>query len=454
MQDILPYKKTTSSRLPGRLILMNDLVLRGVRPAGGEPGDLFLHDGWLVDEVPPGAAVIDADGLIALPGLVDPHCHLREPGSPAETIASGTAAAAHGGFTAVAAMPNTTPACDNPDAAAWLQARAAAVQAAAQVVPVGAVTQGRAGHRLADLVGLAGAGVRLFSDDGAAVASDDLLREALLAVAPFGGVVADHCQNPALAGPAAWRPDCLPATLFEGIPGTGETTDPELWPARAETSIVERDIQIAAETGCRVHLCHLSCAESVEIVRWAKARHIRVSTEVTPHHLFLTADCLAAGGAAFKVNPPLRTPEDIAALRDGLADGTIDMIGTDHAPHLAADKAKPLPQASPGLTGLEQALAVVIETMINPGRIDWPAVTRLMSAAPAQLLGLNNQGRPLAAGQPANLVLIDPTRRSLVQPEDSASLARNNPYTGRDLPAPVIMTIWAGRITYQTPGLA
>jgi len=408
-----------------------NMVLRGVTLFTGERRDLFVSGTRLVGTEPPAAQVVDGRGLIALPGLVDPHTHLREPAAhPAETIATGTAAAARGGFTAVAAMPNTTPACNGPDEVRWLLARAREVGAAARVVPIGAVTVDRAGRELADLAGMADAGVRLFSDDGAAVATADLLRAALLAVKGFDGAVADHCQNPELAGPGAWNPD-------------------ENWPVEAETSIVARDIELARETGGHVHLCHLSCADSVELVRQAKAAGVPVTAEVTPHHLLLTSDNLAGGNPAFKVNPPLRGTADVDALRDGLADGTIDVIGTDHAPHRGADKAKPIAEASPGFTGLEQALAVVIETMVNSGAFDWADVARVMSHAPARLLKLTNQGRTLIPDNPATLILIDPARRAVVNADDTASLARNNPYAGLELPSPIVMTLWAGRVTFQ-----
>ena len=298
-----------------------NMVLRGVTLYTGDQRDLFVSGTRLVDAEPPAAQVVDARGLIALPGLVDPHTHLREPADdPAETIASGTAAAARGGYTAVAAMPNTTPACNSPTEVRWLLNQTRAVGASARVVPIGAVTLNRAGRELADLTGMAEAGVRLFSDDGAAVTTPDLLRAALLAVKGFEGAVADHCQNPELAGAGAWNPN-------------GD------WPVEAETSIVARDLEIAQETGGHIHLCHLSCAQSVEMVRQAKTQGVNVTAEVTPHHLLLTADNLAGGNPAFKVNPPLREALDVEALRDGLADGTIDMLGTDHAPHRGADKA-------------------------------------------------------------------------------------------------------------------
>ena len=417
-----------------------NLVLRDVTLPDGARCALFVTDARLADEPSPGARVIDAGGLIALPGLVDPHAHLREPGGAGETIASGTAAAARGGYTAIAAMPNTTPACNGPSEVRALMRLARESRAGARVVPVGAVTQDRGGRRLADLAGLGRAGVRLFSDDGAAVATADLLRHALVTIAPLGGTVSDHCQDPRLAGPNAWWPDSLTPD--------GRAAD-EVWPAEAEVSIVKRDVQVAAETGCHVHLAHLSCAESVEVVRWAKSHRVNVTAEVTPHHLYFTSDRLAGGDTTFKVNPPLRTTADRDALRDGLVDGTIDMIGTDHAPHPAAAKDRPWAQASPGLTALEQALGVVVQTLVAPGRIGWPDVARLMSTNPARLLRLHNQGRHLTPGSPASLTLIDPGRRAAVAAGDTASLAANNPYVGLELPNPVVLTLWAGRPTYS-----
>jgi len=409
----------------------------------GEREDLFVAGNKFVDAPPPGATVIDADGLIGLPGLVDPHCHLREPAGDAlaaETLASGTAAAARGGYTAVAAMPNTTPACDSHAQVLSLLRRAKVVNVSARVVPIGAVTQGRDGMSLADMPGMYDAGVRLFSDDGAAVASLDLLRFAVLTLG-YQGTIADHCQSATLAGPHAWWPDCL---------DDDEPPAEEVWPQSAETSIVMRDVQVASDTGNAIHLCHISCAESVDVIRWAKQHHIKVSAEVTPHHLLLTSDKVSGGDPRFKVNPPLRSAEDVEALRAGLVDGTIDMIATDHAPHLASAKNRPIAEAAPGMTGLEQALAVVIETMVNPGRLTWLEVAWLMSFTPARLLlRLRNQARALGPKMPANLVLVDPSRRHMVRADDTASLSRNNPYDGMDLPDPVVLTMYAGKITYE-----
>jgi dihydroorotase len=389
--------------------------------------------------------VIDATGLLALPGLVDPHTHLREPGNEAaETIATGTLAAARGGYTCVLAMPNTTPATNEPGEALWLLERAAAVSAHAQVVPIGAITYDRAGKRLANLSALAesAAKVRVFSDDGACVMDTTLLHAALETVATFDGVIAEHAQDAELAGAAA----CCGADSE-----TCTAANLPTWPREAEWRIVERDIALAAKTGGRLHICHVSTLESLNLIRRAKKRGIRVSAEATPHHLLLGSDLLLhdTSDTTYKVNPPLRPTADVMALREAVADGTIDMIGTDHAPHTSSDKGKPFPAASPGMTGLEQALAVVLETLVNPGMIGWADVARLMSHAPAALARLENQGQPLTSGNPANIVLIDPSRRAVVDREHSASKARNNPYHGMNLPDPVVCTIWSGQITYR-----
>jgi dihydroorotase len=417
---------------------MDEYVISGAAGPDGVARDWFVDGGVLVGEAPARAEVIDAAGLLVLPGLVDPHTHLREPGGFAETIETGTRAAARGGYTCVMAMPNTDPATNGPDQVVWLRRRALEVGARAQVVPIGAVTVDRAGGELADLLAMAGHGVRVFSDDGAAVATEELLRAALLAVKPFSGVVAEHAQDPALAGPGAWR----------AVTGA-RPEDPADWPTGAEVAIVERDARLALETGSRVHICHVSTAEALDVIRWAKARGAAITAEATPHHLLLTSDLLAGGDPVYKVNPPLRGPEDVAALRQAVADGTVDMIGTDHAPHRPSDKAKPLPEASPGMVGLETALGVVIEALVRPGFVGWEDVARLMCLAPARLARLVGQGGPLAVGWPANLVLVDPERRRTVDREDTESVARNNPYHGLDLPDPVELTMWRGRVTYR-----
>lgn len=422
---------------------MRDLLVTGVRVLGAESADLAISGGRFV--APDGLTDperVDAAGLVALPGLVDPHTHLREPGrEDAETIASGTRAAARGGYTAVCAMANTTPVTDTAEQVAWL--RQAARDASAQVVPVGAVTKGLAGEELAELGLMARAGVRLFSDDGHCVHDARLMRRALEYLGDLGGTIAQHAQDPRLAGPGA----CCHEGEVSGRLGL------EGWPAVAESVIVARDAQLAQLTGTPVHVCHVSSAETVEVLRWAKARGIAVTAEVTPHHLALTVAEVAGYDPTYKVNPPLRSAEDARVLAEALADGTIDMVGTDHAPHAGHDKAHAFGAAAFGMVGLEQAVGVVVETMIDSGRLTWAGLAERMAFAPARLAGLTAQGRPVRVGEPANLTLLDPTRRAVVDRAASASLARNNPWHGRDLPDPVLGTLWRGAWTHRDAAL-
>jgi dihydroorotase len=421
---------------------MGEYAILNGQLADGTHRDLFVRDGVLVESVGLGAQEIDADGLLVLPGLVDPHTHLREPGGEgAETIQSGTRAAARGGYTAVMAMPNTNPATDSVPAAEWVFHRGADV-GACQVGVIGAITKNRDGLQLSDIDGMANstARVRMFSDDGSCLMDAELMRQALMAVKPFRGVIAQHAQDADLAPGTACSPEGRSANST-GLP---------VWPRTAEAAIIARDAELAELTGSRVHICHVSTAEGVEVIRWAKNRGLPVSAEVTPHHLLLDTDLLTRGDTTFKVNPPLRYSEDRAALVQALADGTIDVVGTDHAPHTAADKNQPFPQAKPGMIGLEQALAVIIEVMVKPGFFGWTDIARVMSANPAWLAGLPNQGS-LGIGGPANLVLIDPTRRAVVDADASLSRARNNPYAGLDLPDPVQLTMYRGVVTWTHP---
>lgn len=418
------------------------LLITGATLADGTRTDLYLAEGRLADpaSAPAGVERLDADGLLALPGLVDPHTHLRQPGrEDAETVASGTAAAARGGFTCVHAMANTTPVTDTAEAAEYVAALGER-EGHCEVRVVGAVTKGLDGEELAELGMMAdsAAGVRLFSDDGRCVGDSLLMRRALTYVKAFDGVIAQHSQDVSLAGPGA----CCHESEWSGrlgLPG---------WPSQAESIIIARDVQLAELTGSRIHVCHVSTAEGVDVIRWAKARGIRVTAEVTPHHLLLDTPLVAGYDTTFKVNPPLRTSEHLEAVREALADGTIDMVGTDHAPHARQDKDHPFDVALPGMLGLEQALAVVMEVMVGTGRMDWPTLVERMSAAPARLGQVPGQGRPLAAGEPANLVLVDPAARATVDASASRSRSRNNPYDGRDLPDPVVATFWKGRRTY------
>ena len=421
---------------------MKDWLIRGARLSGEQPADLRLSRGSIaevghrLDEG--GARVLAADGLVALPGLVDLHTHLREPGrEDAETIESGTRAAALGGFTAVHAMANTDPVADVAGVVEQVW-RLGQVAGHCDVHPVGAVTVGLAGERLAELGAMADcpARVRIFSDDGRCVSDAVLLRRALEYVKAFDGVIAQHAQEPRLTEGAQMNEGLLSARL--GLAG---------WPAVAEESVVARDCLLAAHVGSRLHVCHVSTAGSVEILRWAKANGWRVTAEVTPHHLLLTDELATTYDPVYKVNPPLRTAEDVEALRDGLADGTIDAVATDHAPHALEDKETEWGAAAFGMLGLETALSVVTEAMVATGRLDWAGVADRMSVRPARIGGLAGQGRSLEPGAPANLVLVDPSARAVVDPSSLASRSRNTPYAGRELPARVVATFLRGRPT-------
>ena len=421
-------------------------LVRGARPLGAEPTDLLLRDGVVAevgaDIAAAGAEVVDADGLVALPGLVDLHTHLREPGrEDAETVDSGTLAAALGGFTAVHAMANTDPVADTAGVVeqVWRLGREAGH---CDVRPVGAVTVGLAGERLAELGAMAesAAAVRVFSDDGHCVSDAVLMRRALEYVKAFDGVVAQHAQEPRLTEDAQMNEGELAGRL--GLRG---------WPGVAEEAVVARDVLLAAHVGSRLHVCHVSTRGSVEIVRLAKARGLPVTAEVTPHHLLLTEDLAATYDPVYKVNPPLRSAEDVRALREGLADGTIDAVATDHAPHPAEDKECEWAAAAFGMLGLETALSVVQHTMVDTGLLDWAGVADRMSVRPARIGRAVDaeepHGRPLVAGEPANLVLLDPTIQRTVNPGALASLSRNTPYAGTTLPGQVVATFLRGRPT-------
>ena len=418
------------------------LVITGATLADGSALDFAVVDGRIAaaSDAPSDAERVDAAGLVALPGLVDLHTHLREPGKEdAETVASGTRAAARGGYTAVFAMPNLTPATDTAEAAQYV-AELGRRDGHCEVVPIGAVTKGRDGVELAELGLMAEHGVRVFSDDGACVHDSLIMRRALTYLKPYDGVVAQHAQDPRLAGPSA----CCHESEVSGRLGL------PAWPSVAESVIIARDVQLAEFTGGRYHACHISTAESVDIIRWAKKRgKADITAEATPHHLLLDTPHVESFDTTYKVNPPLRTNEHIEALREALVDGTIDIVGTDHAPHTQEDKDHPFDVASPGMLGLEAALAVVMELFVNTGRMDWATVVDRMSAAPARIGRLPHQGRPVAVGEPANLVLVDPSRRATVDRSRSASKSRNNPYHGLDLPDPVQMTVWAGKVTFR-----
>lgn len=418
------------------------LVLKGASVLGETTADLLVVDGVIteigsVDST--GAEVVDADGLVALPGLVDLHTHLREPGrEDAETVVTGSRAAAVGGFTAVLAMANTSPVTDTAEAAERVHDLGVAA-GLVDVHPVGAVTKTLAGEELAEL-GLmhrSRARVRVFSDDGKCVADPRVMRRALEYVKAFGGVISQHSQDPSLAGPTSC---CHEGELSGrlGLPG---------WPGVAEEVIVARDVMLARHTGSRVHVAHASTAGTVEVLRWAKSQGIQVTAEVTPHHLLLTTDLLAGYDPTFKVNPPLRPQEDVLALREALADGTIDAVATDHAPHARHDKEHAFVDAAFGMLGLETALPVVAQVMVESGQMSWTDVARVMSTTPAAIAGLDGQGRGLEVGSPANIVLVDPAADLTVDRDASVSLSRNNPWHGRTFGAAVKATFLRGRAT-------
>jgi dihydroorotase len=418
------------------------LTIRGARLYGtGEPVDVRVADGVITeigDVTAESGEVLDAGGLIALPGFVDLHTHLREPGrEDTETIATGSAAAALGGYTAVFAMANTDPVADNPVVVehVWRRGREIGL---VDVHPVGAVTLGLAGERLTELGAMARgpAAVRIFSDDGHCVADPLVMRRALEYSTALDVVIAQHAEEPRLTVGAQAHEGEAAARL--GLAG---------WPAAAEESIVARDCLLAAHVGGRLHVCHVSTAGTADVLRWAKGRGTPVSAEVTPHHLLLDDGRLASYDPLNKVNPPLRTSADVKALRAALAEGVIDCVATDHAPHAAQDKDCEWAAARPGMLGLQTALSVVVETMVRPGLLDWAGVARVMSERPARIAGLPDQGRPLAVGEPANLVLVDPESTWTVRGAELASIATNTPYEGMELPARVVATVLRGRIT-------
>ena len=416
---------------------MTTYLIKGAAIVDGSATDLLIRDGVVAavgrDATGRGAEVIDADGLVALPGLVDLHTHLREPGrEDAETVQSGSRAAALGGYTAVCAMANTDPVADTAGVVeqVYRLGRAAGL---VDVQPIGAVTVGLAGERLAELGAMAtsAARVRIFSDDGHCVADPRLMRRALEYVKAFDGIVAQHAEEPRLTVGAQMHEGDVSARL--GLTG---------WPAVAEEAIIARDALLAEHVGSRLHICHVSTAGSVEILRWAKQRGIRVTAEVTPHHLLLTDTRAESYDPVFKVNPPLRPSADVAALRAALAEGVIDVVATDHAPHAVEDKECEWGYARPGMLGLETALSVVRSVGLS-----WDAIATRLSRVPARIGGLTEHGQDPAPGVPANLTLVDPAATWTVDPAALASRSRNTPYAGMTLPARVVATFLRGSPT-------
>lgn len=419
---------------------MTTTRLRGVRPYGEDPTDLYVRDGLLV-EAADADETIDAGGLVALPGLVDLHTHLREPGGEeAETVDTGSAAAALGGYTAVFAMPNTDPVADSPVVVehVWRRGREVGL---VDVHPVGAVTVGLEGAKLAEMGMMAAspAGVRMFSDDGRCVNDPLIMRRALEYARALDAVVAQHAEDHRLTVGAQAHEGPVAARL--GLAG---------WDPTAEESIIARDVMLAAAAGARLHVCHLSTARSTAILRWARETlDVRVSAEVTPHHLLLTDTAVEDYDPVHKVNPPLRPAADTQALRRALADGTLDCVATDHAPHAVEAKDCEWSAARPGMLGLQTALPVVVTTMVATGLLDWRGVARVCSEAPARIAGLADQGRPLLPGEPATLTLVDPDAAWTVRGEALASIADNTPYEGMEMPVSVVHTMLRGRWTVR-----
>jgi dihydroorotase len=414
-----------------------------------------LIDGGRIAAVGPNIAAsaareIDAHGLIVAPGFVDVHTHLRDPGLEyKEDIASGTRAAARGGFTTVCAMPNTEPAMDTRSVVEYVL-REAAARASVRVLPIGAVSKGRAGQELAELGDLAAAGCIAFSDDGAPVWDATLMRRALEYASIFGLPIIDHCEDRSLAKDAVMHEGWVSTRL--GLRGA---------PAASEEAAVTRDIALAETTGARVHIAHLSTRAAVDAVRRAKARGVRVTAEVTPHHLTLTDEIVAFGAlggedltydTSAKVNPPLRSQDDVDACVAGLADGTIDCIATDHAPHAAIEKLCEFDDAAFGISGLETAFGLCIR-LVQAGSIDLPSLIERMTLGPVRALGLDRHVPgigTLAVGAPADVVLIDPAAEWVVEPERFASKGKNTPLGGVTLIGAVVATIAGGRIVYET----
>ena len=414
------------------------MILKNARLVDGSVVDLRIQNGLIAEistSLPNSADAIDLDKNLLIPGLVDLHTHLREPGrEDSETVASASAAAVTGGYTAVSAMANTFPVADTAGVVEQVF-RLGQEAGLCDVFPIGAVTQGLNGTSLAELGAMANslARVRMFSDDGKCVFDPLLMRRALEYVKSFNGIIAQHAQDPRLTVGAQMNEGVISGQL--GLTG---------WPAVAEEAIIARDILLADHVGSRLHICHLTTAGGVELVRAAKARGINVTAEVTPHHLLLTDELVVGYDPVFKVNPPLRTSKDVEALRIGLADGTIDVVATDHAPHPAEDKDCEWQGAAFGMLGLETALSVVASAMIDTKLMDWATLVERMSIAPARIAGYGSHGGTIAVGSAANLAVIDTSAVWQVDRNRLVSKSRNTPFHGMNLSAVVKRTIFKG----------
>jgi dihydroorotase len=423
---------------------MSKYLLKEVTLPSGLVTDLLINDQrieliqTLIKDVD--AEVISAKGCVVLPGLVDLHTHLREPGKEdSETVLSGSMAAAKGGYVAVSAMANTSPVADTAGVVEQVL-RLGQEAGLVDVFPIGAVTQGLEGLALSEMGAMADskAHVRVFSDDGHCVFDPLVMRRALEYVKQFNGVIAQHAQDPRLTSGSQMNEGEISSKL--GLKG---------WPAVAEEAIIARDVLLAEHVKSRLHICHLTTAGGVEIIRWAKARGINVTAEVTPHHLLLTDESAISYDPVFKVNPPLRTQSDVLALRQALADGTIDIVATDHAPHPVEAKECEWQEAAFGMLGLETALAIVNKTMVETGLMNWQDVADRMSIAPARIGGYADHGQQIAVGGYANLTVINPTTISRVDRDRVASRSRNTPFHGLELPGVVIATFFKGKVTYR-----
>ena len=419
-----------------------DLVIKGAKLPDGSKADLCIQGEKISDVLPSFSGdakkVIDASGCIVLPGLVDLHTHLREPGrEDAETVLSGSRAGAKGGFTALSAMANTSPVADTAGVVEQVY-RLGQEAGYLDVFPIGAVTQGLNGEALSEIGAMADsvAKVRVFSDDGHCVSDPLAMRRALEYIKKFDGVVAQHAQDPRMTIGSQMNEGEVSARL--GLKG---------WPAVAEEAIIARDVLLADHVKSRLHICHLTTAGGVEIIRWAKARGINVTAEVTPHHLLLTDDLAASYDPVFKVNPPLRTEADVHALREALADGTIDIVATDHAPHPLESKECEWQEAAFGMLGLETALSIVQMTMVDSGLLSWEQVADRLSHAPARIGRYSGQGEKVAVGSFANLVVINPTKSWRVDRDLVLSNSTNTPYHGHELPGFVEHTLFKGKQT-------
>ena len=418
------------------------IVLKNSKLVDGSNVDIKFGEG-LIQEIGSnlsGDEVVDLKGNLVIPGLVDLHTHLREPGrEDSETVATGSLAAVRGGYTAISPMANTTPVADTAGVVeqVFMLGKEAGL---CDVFPIGAVTQGLEGLKLAELGAMnsSRANVRIFSDDGKSVFDPLLMRRALEYVKSFDGIIAQHAQEPRLTAGSQMNEGIISSQL--GLTG---------WPAVAEEAIIARDILLAEHVDSRLHVCHLTTAGGVELVRAAKARGVKVTAEVTPHHLLLTDDLVVGYNAVYKVNPPLRTQEDVLALRAGLADGTIDIVATDHAPHPSEDKDCEWQVAAFGMLGLETALSVVVAAMIETNLMSWADLVDRMSLAPARIAGYANQGIGIKVGQVANLVVIDASAKWTVDRNRMASKSKNTPFHDMKLPARVLKTYFHGKLVHE-----